>query len=55
MGRLNFETWIEDVRRGMINSKKIIEEDFKKEIKRFKNWDEEVVKFKRKKKVLKVG
>ena len=46
MGRLNSETWIQDVRRSRINfNKKIIKEDFKKEIKIFKNWDEEVVKF----------
>ena len=55
MERLNFETWIQDVRRSRINfNKKIIKEDFKKESKILKNWDEEVVKF-GKKKVLKMG
>ena len=55
MGRLNSETWIQEVRRSGINfNKKIVKEDFKKEIKIFKNWDEEVVKF-GKKKVLKMG
>ena len=46
VGRFDSKTWIQDVRRNrIILNKKTIKEDCKKEIMKFKNWDEEVVKF----------